>query len=98
MDHLADRLDHAADTLSTIDRRLPALVVEAPAFGADDSGLPGRLGRDLHAHWSAVLDARAHEAAALAARLTEAAGSVRTTGRDYTETDASVARRLSREA
>jgi hypothetical protein len=97
MDHLADRLDRAADTLSTIDHRLPALAVDAVAFGAQDAGIPGRLGRDLHGHWSAVLDARAREAAGLAARLAEAAGAVRTTARQYTETDATVARRFAGE-
>jgi hypothetical protein len=97
MDHLADRLDQAADTLSTIDRRLPALAIEAGAFGADDTGATGRLGRELHDHWTAVLDARAREAAGLAGRLAAAAGAVRTTERHYAETDAAVARRLGRE-
>lgn len=98
MDHLADRLDRAADALSTIDRRMPALAVDAVAFGADDVGLPGRLGRDLHAHWTAVLAARSREAAALAGRLAEAAGSVRATAEDYADTDRAVRDRLVREA
>lgn len=97
MDHLADRLDHAADTLSTIDRRLPTLAIDARALAADDAGLPGRTGRDLHTHWAAVLEARSREAAALAARLAEAADAVRTTARHYAATDDAAARRLFRE-
>ena len=97
MDHLADRLDRAADTLATVDRRLPALTVAATAFGADDAGVPGRLGRALHARWAAVLEAREREAADLAGRLTEAAGAVRAVARDYAATDDTVRRRLERE-
>ena len=97
MEHLADGLDRAADTLSTVDRRLPVLAVAATAFGADDAGLPGRLGRDLHAHWTAVLDARAREAAGAAHRLTELAGSIRRIRRQYRETDEAVRDRFQRE-
>jgi hypothetical protein len=97
MDNLAEGLDRAADTLATVDRRMPALAIAAAAFGADDAGLPGRLGRELHAHWQAVLDARSREAAAAAARLTEIAGSVRVTRRQYTETDEAAGGRLLRE-
>jgi hypothetical protein len=97
MDDLADRLDRAADTLATVDRRLPVLAVAAAALAADDAGLPGRLGRDLHAHWAAVLDARSREAARLGSRLSEVAGAVRATRRAYAETDEAAARRLTRE-
>ena len=97
MDHLADRLDRAADTLAMVDRRLPALTVAASAFGADDAGVPGRLGRALHARWAAVLEARGREAADLAGRLAEAAGAVRAVARDYEATDETVRRRLERE-
>jgi hypothetical protein len=97
MDHLADRLDRAADALAAVDRRMPVLAVAATAFAADDAGLPGHLGRRLHAHWEAVLDARSREAARLSSRLAEAAGAVRTTRRDYAETDEAVAHRFSRE-
>jgi hypothetical protein len=97
MDHLADRLDRAADTLATLDRRLPVLAVAPVAFAADDAGLPGRLGRDLHAHWAAVLEARSRETARLGSRLSDAAGAVRATRRDYAETDQAAARRLTRE-
>jgi len=97
MDHLADRLDRAADTLATVGRRLPTLTVAASALGADDAGVPGRLGRALHARWAAVLEAREREAADLAGRLTEAAGAVRAVARDYAATDEAVRRRLERE-
>ncbi|GIM95271.1 hypothetical protein [Paractinoplanes toevensis] len=97
MDHLADRLDRAADTLATVDRRMPALAVAADAFAADDAGVPGRLGRQLHARWAAVLAARAREAGGLAARVSDAAQAVRTTARQYTETDEAARRRLARE-
>lgn len=97
MDNLVEGLDRAADTLATVDRRMPALAIAAAAFGADDAGVPGRLGRELHAHWQAVLDARAREAAAASARLTEIAGSVRVTRRQYTETDEAARGRLLRE-
>ncbi len=97
MDHLADELDRAADTFTTVDRRLPVLAVAAGAFGADDAGLPGRLGRDLHAHWTAVLDARSREVADAAHRLSELAGSIRVTRRRYRETDEAVRDRFRRE-
>ena len=97
MDHLADRLDRAVDMLAAVDRRLPVLAVAAAAFAADDAGLPGRLGRDLHGHWAAVLDARSREAARLTSRLAETAGSVRTTRQHYIETDEAAGRRLARE-
>jgi hypothetical protein len=98
MDHLADRLEEAAEQLTTVDRQMPALTVTAGTFGADDAGLPGRLGRELHAHWAAVLRARSREAASAAARLSETARSVRTTRQAYAETDELVSRRLRREA
>jgi excreted virulence factor EspC (type VII ESX diderm) len=97
MDELADRLDRAAGTLTTVDRRLPGLSVAPGSFGADDAGTPGRLGRELHAHWAAVLGARGQEASSAAARLSEVARSVRVTRRQYAETDETVQRRLMRE-
>jgi len=89
-------LHAAADALATVDRSLPALTVPAGVFAAADEGTPGRLGRQLHAHWSAVLTARAHEAAAAAARLTDLAEALRETERQYAETDESVGRRVER--
>jgi hypothetical protein len=99
MDRLADRLEHAADTLTMMDKRMPGHTVVAKAFGAAGSGggLPGRLGREMHEHWAAVLDARSREASGAAARLADMAQSVRTTVRHYDETDDLVRRRLDRE-
>jgi hypothetical protein len=91
---LADRLGAAADLLSTVDRSVPALAVPAAAFGADGAGLPGRVGRELYAHWEAVLAARAREAALAAGNLQELSSSVRVTAERYAETDDAVARRL----
>jgi len=96
MERLSDRLHAAADTLTTVDRSVPALTVPAGAFAADDAGVPGRLGQRLHAHWSAVLAARAREAADAAARLTDLAAALHETERQYAETDRSVALRVER--
>jgi hypothetical protein len=98
VDRLADQLSAAADVLSTVDRSVPGLAVSAGAFGADDAGVPGRTGRELHARWQAVLAARSQEASDAASRLTELARSVRTTSEQYTDTDETAARRLDREA
>lgn len=97
MDDLADRLDAAADAVTAVERRLPTAAVPAAAFGADDVGHPGRLGRVLHAHWDTVLTARALEASDAALRLTDTARAVRTTAKEYDRTDDAAARRLRRE-
>jgi hypothetical protein len=94
MEELADRLDAAADLLTTVDRSVPTLSVAAGAFAADDAGLPGRLGRELHHRWTTVLDARAREAAAAATRLSGLAQAVRAARREYADTDDEVARRV----
>jgi hypothetical protein len=94
MNHLADRLDRAAESLTAVETRLPRLTVPPAAFGADDAGVPGRLGRELHTHWTAVLTARSREAATAAARVAEIAHSVRETQERYTTTDEAAARRL----
>jgi hypothetical protein len=94
MIHLADRLSAAADLVTTVDRSVPDLMVPAGAFGADDAGVPGRVGRELHAHWEAVLAARSGEAADVAVRLRDLALSVRETAQGYAEADESAARRL----
>ena len=83
MDRLADQIDHAAETLATVDRRLPELTPAAADFGADDTGRPGRIGRALYAGWTAVLATRAREAADASAHLSGMARSVRDNTRDY---------------
>lgn len=98
MDQLAAQLDAAADALADAERSVPRIAVSADVFGAAAAGRPGRLGRVLHAHWEAVLDARAKEAAEVAGRLAATATEVRTTARWYAESDEAAARRLHREA
>jgi Excreted virulence factor EspC, type VII ESX diderm len=97
MDDLAERLESAADVLTTVDHSIPALDVPVGAFGATGVGMPGRVGRELHAHWRSVLQARAREAADVAARLSEMAQALRTTQRAYADADEAVARRVERE-
>ena len=96
MEKLAERLESAADALTTVDRSLSAHASSPGAFGADDEGTPGRLGRQLYDRWLAVLAARSHEAAAAAAHLCTLAADVRLTGKAYTETDDEVGRRIGR--
>jgi hypothetical protein len=96
MDRLADRIDHAAAALTTMERRVPELSPAAADFGADDTGRPGRIGRALYAGWTTVLAARAREAADTSARLTALADSVRAVADDYATTDDTVRRRLQR--
>jgi hypothetical protein len=93
---LAERLESAADALTTVNRSLSAHTGSPGAFGADDEGAPGRLGRRLHDRWLQVLAARSHEASAAAAQLTRLAADVRLTARAYTETDDEVGRRIHR--
>ncbi|MEV0896591.1 hypothetical protein [Actinoplanes sp. NPDC049802] len=96
MDRLADQIDHAAAALTTMDRRVPNLAPAAAAFGADDAGRPGRIGRALYAGWTTVLAARAREAADAADRLSEMSRAVRSGARHYADTDETVRRRLLR--
>ena len=96
MEKLAERLESAADALTTVDRSLSAHASSPGAFGADDEGVPGRLGRQLHDRWLEVLAARSREAAATAAHLTTLAADVRLTAKVYTETDDEAGRRIRR--
>lgn len=96
MEELAERLEAAADALTTVERSWSAPACSPGAFGADDETTPGRLGRRLHDRWLAVVEARSREAAAVAARLTTIAADVRQTGRAYAETDDEVGRRIRR--
>jgi hypothetical protein len=94
---LAIQLDAAAETRTTVDQLMPGLSVPARAFGAEEIGVPGRVGRELHARWDAVLAARSREAADAAVRFAELAVSLRTTQQQYADTDETVARRIERE-
>jgi hypothetical protein len=96
MKDLAEGLHTAADTVAAVDRGVAALTVAPGAFAADDVGVPGRLGRRLHAHWSAALSARAHEAAHASAQLKELAAAIQETQDGYREADSSAADRIER--
>ncbi|MEV4637874.1 type VII secretion target [Actinoplanes sp. NPDC049548] len=96
MEHLAASLETAADDLTTLDRSLPVHVASPGAFGADDEGVPGRIGKQLHDHWRAVLNARSQEAADTAKHLLDLAADVRLTAKAYAETDDETARRVRR--
>jgi uncharacterized protein YukE len=96
MEKLADRLESAADALTTVDRSLAAHASTPGAFGAQDEGTPGRLGRQLHDRWLEVLAARAQEAAAAAEHLITLAADVRMANKAYIETDDEVDRRFRR--
>ncbi|GAB1688937.1 hypothetical protein [Krasilnikovia sp. M28-CT-15] len=96
MESLADQLGTAADRLTTVDRSTAGLDIPAGAFAADEAGLPGRLGRALYAHWSAVLAARSREAGEAAAGLADLAYDLRATEQGYAEIDEVVGRRVER--
>ncbi|BFU47422.1 hypothetical protein [Krasilnikovia sp. MM14-A1004] len=96
MESLADRLGAAVDRMTTVDRSLASMGIPAGAFAADEAGLPGRLGRAVYAHWSAVLAARSREAAEAAAGLADLAQDLRATEQGYTEIDEAVGRRVER--
>ena len=96
MDRLADQIDTAAARLATVDRTLPLLTPGSAAFGAEEAGRPGRIGRPLYAAWTTVLVARAREAAEASAALDEIARSVRASTQAYAETDDSVRYRFRR--
>ncbi|WP_250029168.1 hypothetical protein [Paractinoplanes maris] len=88
----------AMSTGSGIDRSaVPTHSSSIGAGAADGSGLPGSMGRALHDHWAAVLDARSREASSAAARLGQLARAVRSTRQHYAETDEAVGRRFDQE-
>ena len=93
---LADRLESAADALTTVDRSLSAHAGSPGAFGADDEGAPGRLSRRLHDRWLDVLAARSAEAAEASAQLLRLATDTRLIAAAYAETDEEAGRRISR--
>lgn len=93
-DRTAAQLDAVADGLAAVGDAVARVPV--PAFGAHEAGLPGRVGGELHARWVTVLAARRREAAAVAARVTQLAEDLRTTARQYAETDEAARRRIER--
>ncbi|MFI5934896.1 type VII secretion target [Actinoplanes sp. NPDC051494] len=96
MKSIADRLESVSAAVGAVERSLSLQAVSPSAFGADDEGRPGRLGRELHDLWSATLEARSREATDIAHRLSDLADEVRMAARDYEETDDDVSRRIRR--
>ncbi|MGI5211604.1 hypothetical protein [Plantactinospora sp. CA-290183] len=94
---LAARLEGASGTLSDLARRLPYAGPAASAFTVDAPGLPGEVGRALHAQWLAALDNRARELAAAAEQLADGAAAVRAADQAYADSDDGAAGRLARE-
>jgi hypothetical protein len=78
---LAQRLEGAGDRLAT--SGLVDVDPGARAFGADNPGRLGDVGRMLHHRWSTALTARAREAAAHGARLTDSADALRVAAERY---------------
>ena len=87
LEHIARELDEAAVALTTMERRTSARPVVATELAADEDGLPGTAGRELHTLLTAVLRARARETAGLVHRLTDSARTVRSCLRQYAATD-----------
>ena len=96
MEHLALSLESVADALTTVNRSLPAHAAPPGAFGVGEEGVPGRIGKQLHDRWRAVLNARSQEAAETAKHLLDLAADVRMTAKEYAETDDDTSRRMRR--
>ncbi|WP_250002250.1 hypothetical protein [Actinoplanes sp. M2I2] len=76
---------------------IPAAARPGPGAVPAGSALPDLVGRALHDHWDAVLEARAREASVTAVRLGEIARSVRVTRQHYAATDETAERRFKQE-
>jgi hypothetical protein len=85
---LADRLEGAGNRLTAGAGALADIDPGAAAFGADQPGRLGAVGRLLHQRCSAALGGREREAAAHGARLVDAADLLRTAAARYEGTDA----------
>lgn len=88
---LADRLEQAAATVTSVAHEVAYLRPAYPAFGADGPGRLAEVGFALHQWWVSATAARAREATAAAAQLTDVAGTVRQVAASYADTDAAVA-------
>ncbi|AGL13983.1 type VII secretion target [Actinoplanes sp. N902-109] len=96
---IADRLESAADEVTTVERGLAVHGASPGTFAADRyGGVPGRVGAQLHELWTTTLDSRSRDARDLSRRLAGLAADVRTTTRAYEETDDEAARRINRYA
>ncbi len=94
---IAERLDEVAASLTTVERRLGA-EAGPEMFASAEAGTPGRAAQRLQEHWAAVVGARSQEAADVARQVARLADDVRTTDRDYADTDHAVAARLRRDS
>lgn len=84
---LAVRLEAASETLTRLSHAVPATDPPGVAFGGDDVGRPGVVGRALHRQWTAATGDRAREAHLAAQRLAAVADAVRSAADTYAETD-----------
>jgi hypothetical protein len=84
---LARRLGAAGEGVAASATEVAGLDPGPRAFGADAGGLPGELGRALHALTTAALAARSREAAAHGARLLDSADLVTRVVGDYRGVD-----------
>ena len=85
---LADRLEGAGNRLAAGAGALADTDPGAAAFGADQPGRLGAVGRLLHQRCSVALGGREREAAAHGARLVDAADMLRTAASRYESADA----------
>jgi hypothetical protein len=92
---LADRLEAAGNRLAAGAGALADTDPGAVAFGADQPGRLGAVGRMLHQRCSVALGGREREAAAHGARLVDAADLLRTAASRYESTDAAARARHS---
>jgi hypothetical protein len=85
---LADRLEGTGERLAAGAGALAEADPGASAFGADQPGRLGAVGRLLHQRWSTALAGRAREAAAHGARLVDGADLLRTAADRYRDAEA----------
>jgi hypothetical protein len=84
---LADRLEGAGNRLAAGAGALADTDPGAAAFGGDQPGRLGAVGRMLHQRVSVALGGREREAAAHGARLVDAADLLRTAAARYESTE-----------
>lgn len=89
MGQLADRFAGAGERLAAGAGALADADPGAGAFGADQAGRLGTVGRMLHQRWSGALAGRAREAAAHGARLVDSADLLRAAAEQYRDAEAS---------
>ncbi|HEX5741992.1 MAG TPA: hypothetical protein VFY17_10645 [Pilimelia sp.] len=86
-------LEAAAAALDAGAALLGDAAGDAVDFGGDAPGLPGELGRGLHARWVAALEARRREVREVCEELTALHAAVAEAAAAYTDTDAAVTAR-----